>query len=129
MDSSSVGVALRCATLLRQNTTSIPWVAEASFCSFLYMALFAWTYQSYRFSEITVFFSHNKLVSTSASTIFLVSRTGPIYVFRSRILQCNTSGRELCVCYYLFKLFIVKPIYLSWSSQLNASAYISLYLY
>jgi hypothetical protein len=129
MDNSSVGVALRCATLLRQNTASILWVAEAPFCSFLYMALFAWTYQPYRFSEITVFFSRNKSVSTSVSTIFSISRTGPIYVFPSRILQCNTSGRELCVCYYLFKLFIVKPIYLSWSSQLNASAYILLYLY
>ena len=41
-----------------------------------YEALFAWTYQSHRFIEITVFFNHNKL--PSASTIFTVSRTWPL---------------------------------------------------
>jgi hypothetical protein len=38
-------------------------------------ALFARTYQPYRFSEIIIFFSHNK--SVSASAVFPASQIGP----------------------------------------------------
>ena len=52
-------------------------------------SMFAWTYQSYRFSEITVFFSHNK--SVSASVVFSASRTRP----RQKQYKPKTSLRPM----------------------------------
>ena len=69
----------------------------------LLYVLFAWTYQPYRFSEITVFFSHNK--SALASAVFLASRTGPsqlVYHFQEtritvhfRAIQGNVAPLHL----------------------------------
>jgi len=43
------------------------------------VGLFAWTYPPYRFSEIAVFFSHDK--SASASTDVVVAATGKNHHF------------------------------------------------
>jgi hypothetical protein len=102
MDSSSVGVALRCATLLCQNTASIPWVAEAPFC----LALFAWTYQPYYFSEIIVFSLTINQYQHQHQSFFQSAEQGLCMFFRvesfnATLVVVNCVYVTICLSYLL----------------------------
>ena len=57
------------------------WRCQARIIEEASRALFARIYPPYHFSDITVFFSHNKSASVLALAVFLALRTGPRYAW------------------------------------------------
>jgi hypothetical protein len=110
------------------------WIRRVGFDSSLIapdlsFALFAQTYQPYRFSEIIVFFSHNK--SASSSVVLPARRMG--HLFRNSNLQARfhfslVNWTSLLAYFYYFFMKNCSHAFVD-KNQLDHQSKMSDYLY